>query len=205
MTEVDSGFPSRFNSLRRNKTGTIWLPGSEDLDLAPLCNLDQLRLLDVTSENAGIFSSGALEISSVTSAIIEAERIGDLSVFSKMINLESLSLDGRRIENLQAIRCLKGLKEIYLRNRIRGMGNSEIPLKSEMPLVAEDGTLRNLSMLSELPNLRKVVFGDNVVADFDSLKNLTNLEELYFDSSPIPSEQLGLLRAALPRRKIVAD
>lgn len=130
MTEVDPGFPSRFDSLRRNKTGTIWLSGSEDLDLAPLCNLDQLRLLYITSEKAGIFSSGALEISNVTSAIIEAERIGDLSAFSKMINLESLSLDGRRIENLQAISCLKKLKEIYLRNRIRGMGHSELPRNS---------------------------------------------------------------------------
>ncbi len=184
---------------------TICLYGSKDLDLAPLCNLDQLRLLYVTSEKAGVYGSQVLELSSVSDAIIEAERIGDLSVFSKMVNLESISLDGRRIENLHGISSLKKLKEIYLRNRVRGMGRSEIPRESEMPLVDDDGKLRDLSMLLDLPNLRKVVFGDNVVVDFDSVKNLTKLEELSFDGSPITSAQLTVLRDVLPRCKIVAD
>ncbi len=183
---------------------SIRLNGPEDLDLAPLCNVEQLRLLYVTSEVAGIYASRVLDLTSVRDAIIEGERVGDLFAFSKMVNLESFALTGRRIENFQAIACLKGLTEIYLRNRVYRLGRSEIPRISEMPVVDEDGQLRDLSMLLELPNLRKVVFGNNVVVDFESVKSLTNLEELRFDSSPITSAQLTDLRAVLPRCQIFA-
>ncbi|MHC4541921.1 MAG: leucine-rich repeat domain-containing protein [Planctomycetota bacterium] len=121
----------------------------------------------------------------------------DISLLSKLTNLEELEFYNVKVSNLEPIANLTNLKEL----RLRKLPASNIgPLRNlkclkrlrlyEMP-VSDIEPLRNLMKLEEIRMY------DVDIKNLDALFNLKNLKVLWLSFVPVSNEQVDELRKAL--------
>ena len=102
----------------------------------------------------------------------------DIKELDKMINLESLTLIGTYITNVNVLKNLTGLKEISITesqindiSELKGLTNLTI-------LNLRSNQISDISALKGLTNLTELYLDGNQISDISSLKRLTNLKEL---------------------------
>ena len=108
----------------------------------------------------------------------------DLISLSKLVNLESLHLQGNRIRDLSRMSGLKQLQRIRLDRNL----------------------INNLEPLSDLGKLKLLSLGGNQVTNLAPLKGLTNLENLDLKKNPrLALTYIVELQRALPKCNIIHD
>ena len=129
---------------------------------------------------------------------ISNPEVYNISLLSKLPNLEELQFHNVKVGNLGPIANLTNLKELKLR---------KLPAKNLKPL----GNLKNLKILwlyempvsdieplGNLTKLEEIRMYDVDIRNLDVLFNLKNLKVLWLLSVPVDTEQVEKLQKALP-------
>ena len=126
----------------------------------------------------------------------------NISLLSKLTNLEELEFYNVKVSNLEPIANLTNLKELRLRKLpasnlepLRNIKNLEKLRLYEMP-ISDIEPLRNLTKLEEIRMY------DVDVKNLDVLFYLKNLKVLWLLAVPVSNEQVKELRKALPDLEI---
>ena len=128
--------------------------------------------------------------------------IYDISLLSKLTNLEELEFYNVKVSNLEQIASLTNLKELRLRKLpasnlgpLRNLKNLKKLQLFEMP-VSDIEPLRNLTKLEEIRMY------DVDVKNLEVLFNLKNLKVLHLLTVPVSDEQVEELHKTLPDLEI---
>ena len=133
---------------------------------------------------------------------ISDPNVYNISLLSKLTNLEKLEFYNVKVRNLEPITKLTFLKELRLRKLpagnlypLRNLKNLKKLRLYEMP-VSDIEPLRNLTKLEEIKMY------DVEVRNLDVLFNLENLKVLWLLTVPVSDEQVEELQKALPDLEI---
>lgn len=130
----------------------------------------------------------------------------DFSKFEKQIKLEELELLNSKIDNLNGIENLKGLKRLSIigAKNIENLNGIENLDKLEFLEIDRCKKINDLSLLCKLSNLKKIHANDGLqINDLNFIINLENLEEFLFaGDSKILNNDLSPLEYAFNNKKL---
>ena len=134
--------------------------------------------------------------------------IENIDVLKNLTNLESLNLDNNKIKDISALKDLNHLKAVSLENNnitkldalsnknelerlfLSNNGGLELAtLKNDSleQLTVNNTSIRDLSVVSNLPKLKKIVANDNKITTLSHLKNAKILESVEVNNNKIDS------------------
>ena len=134
--------------------------------------------------------------------------IENIDVLKNLTNLESLNLDNNKIKDISALKDLNHLKAVSLENNnitkldalsnknelerlfLSNNGGLELAtLKNDSleQLTVNNTSIRDLSVISNLPKLKKIVANDNKITTLSHLKNAKILESVEVNNNKIDS------------------
>ncbi|WP_051210187.1 leucine-rich repeat protein, partial [Gemella cuniculi] len=134
-----------------------------NIDLTANTNLEDVRIGqgDLTNLN---FVRGL----NLKNLDVEDNNINDINAISEMTSLKELHLDNNKLtnENMSALTKLVNLETLYLKNNKNISDiNSLAALKNLEALELKHISVKNLTVLKELPNLRRLVIDGNPLAE----------------------------------------
>ncbi len=133
---------------------------------------------------------------------ISDPNVYDISLLSKLTNLEKLELYNVNVSNLDPISNLTNIQELRLRKvrvsslePLAKLTNLKILQIYEMPL-------SDIDPLGNLTKLEEVRMYAVRVKNLEALSNLKNMKELFISNVPVGKEQVYELQKALPNVQI---
>ena len=194
-------------------------------DVRPLMSLTKLELVNLEGNyisNIAAFS----ELKNITELYLKDNPVKSFGALEKLTNIKYLGLQNTGIDDsaLTKLYGLKHLKTAALDNNpaITKAGVDELKKKlpdckithSEFVQQIEIGGTKvnvdaetvklsglgisDISLLSQLKNVKSLDLSDNSITDFTPLYGLSTLTELYIDGNPVTPEQISEIEAALP-------
>ena len=136
--EIDESSLENFTSLNCNSEAITSIKGIENFKYLKVLNLDN---------NKGL---------------------SDISVLSNLTNLETLSIEGLELNNIDFVKDLTNLETLNLNNN----------------------KINNIDVLQNLVNLNMLNIEDNKITDLSSLENLKNLETLRFTNNLLDQDDV---------------
>ncbi|PHR99508.1 MAG: hypothetical protein COA78_24910 [Blastopirellula sp.] len=175
------------------------LKGPNITDLMPLTklvNLRELRLYDLKTKDLSPLEN----LVNLEELHIHGANITDLTPLAKLINLRDLWLEAPKANDLAALAKLVNLRELWLYDaKAKDLAPLENLVKIEYMQIV-DGNVTDLTPLAKLINLRELSLETPKANDLGPLYQLSNLKELYLEygGMPVPKEEIGKLKKALP-------
>jgi Leucine-rich repeat (LRR) protein len=126
----------------------------------------------------------------------------DISVLSKLTNLEELEFYNVKVGNLEPIANLTNLKVLRLRKLPAGNLKPLSNLKNLEELRLYEMPVNDIEPLKNLTKLEEIRMYDVDVRNLDVLFNLKNLKVLWLLSMPVSDKQVEELQKALPDLEI---
>jgi Leucine-rich repeat (LRR) protein len=126
----------------------------------------------------------------------------NISLLSKLTNLEELQFYNVKVGNLEPIANLTNLKELRLRKLPAGNLEPLRNLKNLKELWLYEMPISDIEPLGNLKNLEEIRMYDVNVRNLDVLFNLKNLKVLWLLYVPVSDEQVEELQKALPDLEI---
>lgn len=162
-------------NITRLKFNQSSLPNFQNL--AGIENLTSLKELEIQ-----ISSSGAPETAQLNSI--------DLGIFKKAKNLESLTLDGLNLSQVENIEVLTSVKKLYLPNcsSVTLERINQLRELNDLNLTGTD--VKHLDSLGELSNLRSLSIANTSVNKLDGLENLNLLSSLDIRGTSLDAQEV---------------
>jgi Leucine-rich repeat (LRR) protein len=143
----------------------------------------------------------------------------DVGRFRKLKQLDSLTIQGFRLRNIEALSALENLESLTIISDMFQVADEAFGDKQNNPELLDPSPLANLTKLSTLnisyikardyKFLQKLSYLESLnltrtnIADISSLANLKNLRELDLRDTKVTDEQIRELQKALPELKIL--
>jgi len=195
-------------------------------DIGPVNSLTSLRSLDVNTyckteirfSQFPLLEECSLEWRPKASTLFDHHKIRklfinkfprkDLTAFSRMTTLESLSLASPRIETLQGVQTLKGLiffLGLYVARHLMTLEGVEALTNLLHLEVNDTAKVRNILPVAALHQLRQLhLCNDGEIETVEPLGNLKHLETfLFYESTNVVDGKLDVLKK-LPKLRSVA-
>jgi Leucine-rich repeat (LRR) protein len=122
----------------------------------------------------------------------------DISLLSKLTNLEKVIFYNVKVRNLEPIAHLTNLKELELHKLPADNLEPLRNLKNLKKLRIYKMPIRDIEPLRNLTYLEEIVMYDVNVRNLDALFNLKNLKVLWLINMPVSDERVEELKKALP-------
>jgi hypothetical protein len=122
----------------------------------------------------------------------------DISLLSKLTNLEKIIFYNVKVRNLEPITNLRNLKEVQLRKLPASNLEPFRNLKNLKKLQLYEMPVRNIEPLRNLTKLEEIRMYNVDVKNLDAMFNLKNLKVLWLINVPVSQEQVEELKKALP-------
>jgi len=117
--------------------------------------------------------------------VFASTEVGDLSLISRLTNLQILNCYSTRVSDLSPIAGLANLQELYCRSTLINNLNPISGLTNLQQLYCDSRQVSDLSPIAGLTNLQKINCSNTQVSDLDPISRLTNLQQLYCHSLQI--------------------
>ena len=168
-----------------NLTG-LFISGnfSSSLDLSPLSNLTELKVLSISRSRIPDLTLLA-KLTQLTGLVLTENEIRDITPLAGLVNLRWLTLLENPIADLSPLANLTQLKELQIR---AGRVTDISPLANLTNLIElnlHGNQIVDISPLAGLTQLEKLVIDSNQIVDISPLANLTRLRELKIDRNKI--------------------
>ena len=133
---------------------TLWLPGNEITDIAPLSSLTKLQSLYIGFNHIGVGGISALSsCTSLTILDLRYNEISDISALSYLASANKFYLSANQISDVSALSGLTSLTELWIGNN----------------------TIEDISALSSTTGLSKLYLYENQISDVSPLVTNTGL------------------------------
>lgn len=154
---------------------------NEQVTLKEMYSLEYLNLNNKNIENL----SGIEFAKNLKKIDLSYNKIEEIRPLSSLILLEELNLSDNEITDISNIKYLKNLKRLDLSNVVRNL-NIEDEIV-ELDDLNEDthNSIKNISPISDLPNLVELNLSNNEISDISPLLNLNNLQKLNLSGNSI--------------------
>ena len=157
---------------------------SSSLDLSPLSNLTELKVLLIRHSRISDITPLA-KLTQLHGLILTENGIRDITPLAELVNLEFLILRENPIADLSPLANLTQLKELHIG---AGRITDITPLANLANLVMlnlSGNQIVDIGPLAGLTQLEKLVIDSNQIVDIGPLANLTRLRELKIDRNRI--------------------
>lgn len=148
----------------------------------PILDLHLRDLLNMTADEK-LFSDDLWTITSLT----VPDGVTDYSDLSRLVYLESLTLNNPKIDGLQALSALTQLKELTIQGC--PLSAADLTIIGSLPkietLILTNCSLSNISGLSNATQLVKLDLSSNAIKDLSPLSFMGQLSELYLNSNAV--------------------
>ena len=158
---------------------------SSSLDLSPLLNLTELKVLFIRRSRISDMTVLA-KLTQLNGLVLVGNGIRDITALAGLVNLDRLALLENPIADLSALANLTQLKELSV--RATGRITDITPLANLTNLITlnlHGNQIVDISPLAGLTQLEKLVIDSNQIVDISPLANLTQLKELKIDRNKI--------------------
>ena len=157
---------------------------SSSLDLSPLSNLTELKVLLISRSRISDITPLA-NLTQLHGLILVENGIRDITLLAGLVNLGFLTLRENPIADLSPLANLTQLKELHIG---AGRITDITPLANLANLVMlnlSGNQIVDIGPLAGLTQLEKLVIDSNQIVDIGPLANLTRLRELKIDRNKI--------------------
>jgi hypothetical protein len=175
-------------------------------------NLENLTKLNIKNNNiSNIYALSklkklkSLDIGNYLHGHFYYNSIQDITPLKSLTNLETLSLSGLKLTNIDVISNLTNLKELEMYSTLldwyTDITPDITPIKNLSKLEILNlgkNNIKDISALKGLKNLKKLSLEQNKIIDITPLKDLNNLEEVDLVAATPDKNNIEMLRKFLP-------
>lgn len=157
-------------------------------DVSILKNLINLEELDLFGNRKIKSIEGFEKLTKLKILLLNRTRsIKDITPLKECKNLQQLSIQGNKVDNIDALKDHKNLEKLDISsNNIKDITaiSSSVNLTE---LLANGNKIENILAIKDLVNLKILHISENKISDISSLEKLTNLTDLDLSNNPISS------------------
>lgn len=157
-------------------------------DVSVLKNLINLEELDLFGNRKIKSIEGFEKLTKLKILLLNRTRsIKDITPLKECKNLQQLSIQGNKVDNIDALKDHKNLEKLDISsNNIKDLTaiSSSVNLTE---LLASGNKIENILAIKDLVNLKTLHISENKISDISSLEKLTNLTDLDLSNNPISS------------------
>ena len=125
-------------------------------------------------------------LTNLESLNLDNNKIKDISALQDLNHLRAVSLENNNITKLDALSNKNELERLFLSNN-SGLELATLKNDSLEQLTVNNTSIRDLSVVSNLPKLKKIVANDNKITTLSHLKNAKILESVEVNNNKIDS------------------
>ena len=152
-------------------------------DISFLKDYPNLKLVSAAGNN--IENIDVLKnLTNLESLNLDNNKIKDISALKDLNHLRAVSLENNNITKLDALSSKDELERLFLSNN-SGLELATLKNNSLEQLTVNNSNIRDLSVVSNLPKLKKIVANDNKITTLSHLKNAKVLESVEVNNNKI--------------------
>ena len=152
-------------------------------DISFLKDYPNLKLVSAAGNN--IENIDVLKnLTNLESLNLDNNKIKDISALKDLNHLRAVSLENNNITKLDALSSKNELERLFLSNN-SGLELATLKNDSLEQLTVDNTNIRDLSVVSNLPKLKKIVANDNKITTLSHLKNAKVLESVEVNNNKI--------------------
>ena len=125
-------------------------------------------------------------LTNLESLNLDNNKIKDISALKDLNHLRAVSLENNNITKLDALSSKDELERLFLSNN-SGLEIATLKNDNLEQLTVNNTNIRDLSVISNLPKLKKIVANDNKITTLSHLKNAKVLESVEVNNNKIDS------------------
>ena len=154
-------------------------------DISFLKDYPNLKLVSAAGNN--IENIDVLKnLTNLESLNLDNNKIKDISALKDLNHLRAVSLENNNITKLDALSSKDELERLFLSNN-SGLEIATLKNDNLEQLTVNNTNIRDLSVISNLPKLKKIVANDNKITTLSHLKNAKVLESVEVNNNKIES------------------
>ena len=154
-------------------------------DISFLKDYPNLKLVSAAGNN--IENIDVLKnLTNLESLNLDNNKIKDISALKDLNHLRAVSLENNNITKLDALSSKDELERLFLSNN-SGLEIATLKNDNLEQLTVNNTNIRDLSVISNLPKLKKIVANDNKITTLSHLKNAKVLESVEVNNNKIDS------------------